>query len=140
MTVEILTALAHGKARGSAALEKQWVLALQRLASSGVTDAVFAKLAAAASSPSAVSRLARLLCGDAEAGSDVLFANCDASSHGLEQWIDALDSLSEWLEKHGRHETLMKCLGYISCASEGSPEVSLPWVVVQMLEQYGMDK
>jgi hypothetical protein len=140
MTVETLSALAQQKARGSAALEKQWIVALHRLASSGVSDEVFTRLAGAGGSPAAISRLARLLSEDAEADAATLFANCDASCHGLDQWIDALDALYGWLEKRSRHETFSKSLGYLSCASQAAPDARLAWVAIQMLDQYGMDK
>lgn len=140
MTVESLTAIAKNKARGLSSLERQWLLALQRLYSAGLSEEVFSKLADAASSPQVANRLAKLLSGDARSGVEALFANCDASRHGLDQWLESLDALYTWLEKHGRKEGYEKCIGYISCSSEAAPEARLPWVVVQMLEQYGMDR
>lgn len=139
MTAETLKAVAKNKAKGSFSLEKQWELALQRLLSVGLSEAVFCKIADAASSPKTANRIAKLLSGDARTGVSTLFASCDASRHGLDQWLDALDSLYTWLERTGRNETFEKCLGYISCSSEAAPDARLPWVVLQMLEQYGMD-
>jgi hypothetical protein len=140
MTAETLNALAKEKAKGSFSLEKQWGLALQRLFSAGLPEGIFLKIAAAASTPQTANRVAKLLSGDARDGVSALFDYCDASHHGLDQWLDALDVLYVWLEKNGRNEPFGKCLGYISCSSESAPEARLPWIVSQMLEQYGMDR
>lgn len=134
-----LGALAKEKSHGSAALEKQWALALQRLRSSHIREDDFAKLVAAANSPGALSRLAGLL-ADGSATPGDLFLSCDDSSHGLDQWIEALEVVCVWLDRKGRRETLAKSIGYVSCSSQAAPEAKLSWIVAQMLDQYGMDK
>jgi hypothetical protein len=139
MTVDSLNTIAKSRAGGSTSLERQWVLALQRLASTGLGDAELEKIAASAASPSSVSRLARLFSED-DVSATELFLKCDASHHGLDQWMAALDALYAWLEKSSRRENLSKCLGYVACTSEAMPDADLSWAVVAMLDQYGMDE
>ena len=140
MTTEAMRQVAQSRAQGSAALEKQWLLALQRLASTGLGARDLERLCAAAASPTVISRLARLLSGDAPAALGTITESCDSSRHGLAQWLDALDALYAWLEAHSRTTPLGNACGYIACTSVAAPEENLAKAVRRMLDQYGMDR
>ncbi|MFA5256737.1 MAG: hypothetical protein WC360_01185 [Opitutales bacterium] len=140
MTKDEINALALKKARGSNALERQWTLTLARLCSSGLDDATIEMLAMASPGPAIMDRLTRHLGQDANAAARLLLAECDASAHGLPQWMEALDALYTWLEERSRTATLERALGYISCCCAAAPDADLKWTVGDMLRQFGMDR
>jgi len=140
MTTDEINALARDKSRGSVSLERQWALALTRLCSSGLDDALAKTLFHASPGPAIMDRLSRNLGGDPDGAARGLIARCDASAHGLSQWIGALDALYAWLEERSRTATLAHALGYIDCCAEAAPDADLKWTVGDMLSQHGMDE
>jgi len=140
MTTDEINALARAKAKGSNALERQWLLTLQRLQSTGLSDELTHVLIEASASPNLLDRLARRLGDDPAARIKLLMEDCDNSPHALPKWIDAMDALYAWLEERGRTASMEQVIGYISCSSAGAPDTDLKWTVLQMLDQYGMDR
>ena len=137
---DTVNVLAREKACGSLALQGQWRLALDRLASLGLPEAELVRLARACPSPGAASRLARLLAADPAGSLETLLRHCDGSSHGLPQWIEALDALYGWLERRSLVASLEASAGYIACSSAAAPEADLASTVLKMLDDYGMDE
>jgi hypothetical protein len=113
---------------------------MERLASTGLCEADLMRLFAASSTPAILSRLAGRLSGDAVAAFGAIKTSCDASSHSLPQWLDALDVVYAWLEERGRTTPLNNAVGYIACTSVAAPDENLAKAARRMLDQYGMDR
>jgi len=139
MTEAELKTAAVAKARGSAALEKAWLTAILRMASTGICDDSLRKLSGASSSPVAFSRLAARIASDVDSNVSKIANACDQSCHSLEDWLEAIDAIYDWLEKRSRATPFYNAVGYVACASEVSKNESLPKAVKKMLDEYGVD-
>ena len=68
----------------------------------------------------------------------------DESPFALRQWVEALVVMGEWLQSRRHEADLDDQIGYVGCAgasvSSHPREESLPFLVEEMLAQYGFDR
>ncbi len=140
MNAEQISDLARIRSRGVNALERQWLVSLQRLSSAGLYEAGERSIATACHSPTALDSLLRRLGPNPAAELTRLLEECDASPQGLEQWLEAVECVYKWLDERSRKANLGQVVGYLSCCCAASPDTDLKWTASEMLRQYGMDR
>jgi len=139
MTETVLKAMAAARARGSAALEREWLAAISRMDSTGVSEGSLRRLLDASASPVAFSRLAKRIAGDADENCAKLFDACKKSDCCLGEWLASVDAYYGWLEKRARTAPFASAVGYVACAAEVSKCGNLPATVEKMLDEYGVE-
>ncbi len=79
--------------------------------------------------------------GSEEAGYDMVIRFVDDSTFSFGEWVCALSDMSRWLKSHNQSADLTRSLGYIKCcaASAENLKVPLPNLVIDMLEQHGLE-
>ncbi|MFL2825533.1 MAG: hypothetical protein ACPGEE_00380 [Opitutales bacterium] len=75
---------------------------------------------------------------------EMFVSSVDTSEYSLSDWLDALDSMSEWLTKKGRVMSLNDKIQYLNCATEiidqGAHYDTMASAVHSILEQYGCER
>jgi hypothetical protein len=140
MNAEKMHDHARIRSRGVNALERQWLVSLQRLSSAGLDEIGERSIATACQSPTALDSLLRRLGANPAGELKRLLEECDASPQGLEQWLVAVECVYKWLDERARKAELGQVIGYISCCSAANPDSDLARTAEDMLRQYGMDR
>jgi hypothetical protein len=96
-----------------------------------------------ADSPAALAYLEAHFKGEA-ALQHLLLEEVDDSHFSLQQWVEALIVLQQWLGARGLELPLKDSIGYVSCAAAaagaGASLSHLPSMVDDLLEAYGCDR
>lgn len=75
---------------------------------------------------------------------DLVLNGAEESPYPLQQWLEALYLVGQWLDDRGLSLPLENQIGYVACSAEaGSAYASLTQLSVQvadMLENYGCDE
>ncbi len=81
--------------------------------------------------------------GDDGALLDLLLSEAEESPYPMQQWLEALILVDQWLNERGLSLPLENQIGYVACSAEaGSAYATLTQLSVQvaeMLENYGCD-
>ena len=74
----------------------------------------------------------------------VLLEEADDSHFSVQQWVEALIILQQWLGARGLELPVKDSIGYVSCAAAaagaGASLSDLPSMVDDLLEAYGCDR
>lgn len=97
----------------------------------------------AAVTPRLEDYVATRLSGDDGVLLDLLLSEAEESPYPLQQWLEALLLVDQWLNEYGLLLSLENQIGYVACSAQaGSAYATLTQLSVQvaeMLESYGCD-
>lgn len=75
---------------------------------------------------------------------EVFVSTTDDSDYPYSEWLDALDTMTDWLSERGRVMTLTDKIQYLNCAREiieqGAHLDNLASAIHSILEQYGCER